>query len=88
PFAELAVGLLLGRVERRAAWLLVGFPPAAAMAIGTATAAYLDGMWGRPAGRAATADARTGYPGGRSGRVPGPGVAVAGSFARRDPVPR
>jgi cellulose synthase/poly-beta-1,6-N-acetylglucosamine synthase-like glycosyltransferase len=47
PFAELAVGLLLGRVERRAAWLLVGFLPAFALTILTATKAYLDGMLGR-----------------------------------------
>ena len=47
PFTELAVGLLLGRVERRAAWMLVGFVPAFGMSILTATAAYLDGMWGR-----------------------------------------
>jgi 1,2-diacylglycerol 3-beta-glucosyltransferase len=47
PFCELAVGLLLGRVERRAAWMLVGFVPAFGMSILTATAAYLDGMWGR-----------------------------------------
>src|SRR5690606_8341974 len=47
PFAELSVGLLLGRVERRAAWQLVGFIPAFGLAILTSTAAYLDGMWGR-----------------------------------------
>jgi 1,2-diacylglycerol 3-beta-glucosyltransferase len=47
PFTELAVGLLLGKVERRAAWMLVGFVPAFGMSILTATAAYVDGMWGR-----------------------------------------
>jgi 1,2-diacylglycerol 3-beta-glucosyltransferase len=47
PFTELAVGLLLGKVERRAAWMLVGFVPAFGMSILTATAAYFDGMWGR-----------------------------------------
>lgn len=47
PFAELSVGLVLGRVERRAAWQLVGFIPAFGLSILTATAAYLDGMWGR-----------------------------------------
>ncbi len=47
PFCELAVGLLLGRVERRAAWMLVGFVPAFGMSILTATAAYLDGLCGR-----------------------------------------
>lgn len=47
PFAELAVGLLLGRVERRAAWTLVGFVPSFGLAILTISKAYLDGMWGR-----------------------------------------
>ncbi|GLY06654.1 glycosyl transferase [Actinoplanes sp. NBRC 101535] len=47
PFTELAVGLVLGRVERRAVWMLVGFIPAFGMSILTATAAYFDGMWGR-----------------------------------------
>ena len=47
PVTELAVGLLLGKVERRAAWMLVGFLPAFGMSILTATAAYVDGIWGR-----------------------------------------
>ena len=46
PFTELAVGLVLGRVERRAVWMLVGFIPAFGMSILTATKAYADGMWG------------------------------------------
>ncbi|MEU4619545.1 glycosyltransferase family 2 protein [Actinoplanes sp. NPDC023801] len=46
PFTELAVGLVLGRVERRAVWMLIGFIPAFGMSILTATKAYLDGMWG------------------------------------------
>ena len=44
---ELAVGLLLGRVERRAGWLLIGFVPSFGLSILTVTKAYLDGMWGR-----------------------------------------
>ncbi|MBI1758899.1 MAG: glycosyltransferase family 2 protein [Actinobacteria bacterium] len=48
PFTELSVGLVLGRVERRAAWRLVGFLPAFALTILVSTKAYLDGMWGRP----------------------------------------
>ncbi len=46
PFCELAVGLVLGRVERRAVWTLVGFIPAFGMSILTATKAYFEGMWG------------------------------------------
>jgi cellulose synthase/poly-beta-1,6-N-acetylglucosamine synthase-like glycosyltransferase len=46
PFTELAVGLVLGRVERRAVWMLIGFIPAFGMSILTATKAYFDGMWG------------------------------------------
>jgi 1,2-diacylglycerol 3-beta-glucosyltransferase len=46
PFTELAVGLILGRVERRAVWMLIGFIPAFGMSILTATKAYVDGMWG------------------------------------------
>jgi hypothetical protein len=46
PFCELAVGLVLGRVERRAVWTLVGFIPAFGMSILTATKAYFDGMLG------------------------------------------
>ncbi|GIF14236.1 glycosyltransferase family 2 protein [Actinoplanes teichomyceticus] len=46
PFCELAVGLVLGRVERRAVWTLVGFIPAFGMSIMTATKAYFEGMAG------------------------------------------
>ncbi|GAA1637473.1 glycosyltransferase family 2 protein [Actinoplanes couchii] len=46
PFTELAVGLILGRVERRAVWMLIGFIPAFGMSILTSTKAYFDGMWG------------------------------------------
>jgi hypothetical protein len=90
PFTELAVGLLLGKVERRAAWMLVGFIPAFGMSILTATAAYLDGMWGRAYSWSKTA---------RSGatstpvQVVLPAAAPAAqssaesmSFARRDAV--
>ena len=48
PLAELSVGLLVGRVERRAAWSLLGFLPAFALSIWITTRAYLDGMFGRP----------------------------------------
>jgi 1,2-diacylglycerol 3-beta-glucosyltransferase len=78
PFAELATGLVLGRVERRAAWSLVGFLPAFGLAILTATHAYLDGMWGRRYTWAKTA--RTG-----ASSVAAP-PAVPVSFARRELV--
>jgi 1,2-diacylglycerol 3-beta-glucosyltransferase len=48
PLAELSVGLLIGRVERRAAWRLLGFLPAYALSIWITTRAYLDGMLDRP----------------------------------------
>jgi len=48
PLAELTAGLSLGRVERRAAWHLLGFLPSFAMSIVTTTWAYFDGMLGRP----------------------------------------
>jgi cellulose synthase/poly-beta-1,6-N-acetylglucosamine synthase-like glycosyltransferase len=48
PLAELTAGLLVGRVERRAAWSLLGFLPAFALSIWITTRAYLDGMLGRP----------------------------------------
>jgi cellulose synthase/poly-beta-1,6-N-acetylglucosamine synthase-like glycosyltransferase len=48
PMAELAVGLLVGRVERRAAWRLIGFLPAFALSVWITTRAYVDGMVGRP----------------------------------------
>ena len=48
PLAELSVGLLIGRVERRAAWRLLGFLPAFALSIWITSRAYVDGMLGRP----------------------------------------
>jgi 1,2-diacylglycerol 3-beta-glucosyltransferase len=48
PLAELSVGLLIGRVERRSAWRLLGFLPAFALSIWVTTRAYVDGMLGRP----------------------------------------
>ena len=48
PLAELTVGLMLGRVERRGAWHLIGFLPSFALSIVTTTWAYFDGMLGRP----------------------------------------
>jgi 1,2-diacylglycerol 3-beta-glucosyltransferase len=48
PLAELSVGLLIGRVERRATWRLLGFLPAFALSIWITTRAYVDGMLGRP----------------------------------------
>ena len=46
--ADQVVGLLVGRVERRSAWSLLGFLPAFALSIWITTRAYLDGMLGRP----------------------------------------
>jgi hypothetical protein len=48
PLAELCVGLLVGRVERRSAWRLLGFLPAFALSIWITSRAYVDGMLGRP----------------------------------------
>jgi cellulose synthase/poly-beta-1,6-N-acetylglucosamine synthase-like glycosyltransferase len=48
PLAELSVGLLIGRVERRSAWRLLGFLPAFALSIWITSRAYVDGMLGRP----------------------------------------
>lgn len=48
PLAELTAGLSIGRVERRAAWHLLGFLPSFALSIVTTTWAYFDGMLGRP----------------------------------------
>jgi cellulose synthase/poly-beta-1,6-N-acetylglucosamine synthase-like glycosyltransferase len=57
PTSELAVGLLLGNVQRRAAWMLmlIGFIPAVGMSILAATAAYVDGARGRAYSRSRTA---------------------------------
>ena len=88
PFTELAVGLLLGKVERRAAWMLLGFIPAFGMSILTATAAYVDGMWGR-----AYSWSKTARSGATSTRVQvvlpaavpaAQSFAESQSFARRD----
>jgi cellulose synthase/poly-beta-1,6-N-acetylglucosamine synthase-like glycosyltransferase len=73
PLVELSAGLVLGRVERRAAWGLAGFLPAFGLAIVTATKAYLDGMLGRPYSWVKTA--RSGSTGGAGGRT----SAVAGA---------
>lgn len=76
PLAELSVGLLVGRVERRAAWRLLGFLPAFALSIWITTRAYVDGMLGRPYTWVKTT---------RSGATstvrvePGPAAAVPGS---------
>jgi len=48
PLSELTVALLLGKVERRAAWNVLGFLPSYALSIFTTTRAYFDGMLGRP----------------------------------------
>lgn len=48
PLAELTVGLLVGRVERRSAWSLLGFVPAFALSVWITSRAYFDGMLGRP----------------------------------------
>jgi 1,2-diacylglycerol 3-beta-glucosyltransferase len=74
PLAELTVGLLVGRVERRAAWSLIGFLPAFALSIWVTMRAYLDGMLGRRyawvktsrSGRTSTVTAGRAGAGGRS----------------------
>lgn len=48
PLAELTVGLLVGRVERKSAWSLLGFVPAFALSVWITSRAYIDGMLGRP----------------------------------------
>ncbi|MBO0728692.1 MAG: glycosyltransferase family 2 protein [Acidimicrobiaceae bacterium] len=48
PLSELTVALLLGKVERRAAWTILGFLPSYALSILTTTRAYFDGMFGQP----------------------------------------
>ncbi len=48
PFTEIAVGLLLGRAERRTAWLMIGFLPTFALSILVTSRSYFDGMLGRP----------------------------------------
>ena len=71
PLAELTVGLLVGRVERRAAWSLLGFLPAFALSIWITTRAYLDGMLGRPYTWVKTARS------GRTSTVPAPAPVTA-----------
>lgn len=92
PFAELAVGLLLGRVERRAAWMLVGFVPSFGLAILTITAAYLDGMLGRRYSWIKTARSGGVTAATAAATAPAADTAVADSgpfsFARRAPVQR
>ena len=78
PFAELAVGLIVGRVERKAAWHLVTFLPAFGLSIMTTTHAYLDGMFGRQLSWAKTA--RTGS---AATDAQAPTAVTVTSFARR-----
>lgn len=59
PLAELAVGLLQGRVHRRAVWSLLGFLPAFALSILNTTHAYFAGMLARPYTWAKTARSGT-----------------------------
>lgn len=64
---ELTVALLLGKVERRAAWTVLGFFPAFALSIFTTTRSYFEGMLGRPYSwvktqRSGTVAAATGEP--------------------------
>src|ERR1700730_17271208 len=68
PLTELAVGLLLGRVERRTAWYLIGFLPSFALSIVTTSRAYFDGILGRPYSWIKTA--RTGATSTQSGPSP------------------
>ncbi len=51
-------GLVHGRTQRHAGWMLLGFVPAVGMSIVTATAAYVDGMWGRAHRRTRVARSR------------------------------
>ncbi|MGR7025146.1 glycosyltransferase [Geodermatophilus sp. URMC 62] len=84
PLAELCVGLLVGRVERRSAWRLLGFLPAFALSIWITSRAYVDGMLGRPyswvkttrSGATSTVDPALQTAG------TGPDVAVPGSRPR------
>jgi len=77
PLAELSVGLLVGRVERRAAWTLLGFLPAFALSIWITTRAWLDGMLGRP-----YSWVKTSRSGGTSTLSPAPPLVGAGGVAR------
>ena len=79
PLAELCVGLLIGRVERRSAWRLLGFLPAFALSIWITSRAYVDGMLGRPyswvktsrSGSTSTVRAQEAPPGPAAAALPG-----------------
>src|SRR5690242_11510177 len=77
PLAELSVGLLVGRVERRAAWSLLGFMPAFALSIWITTRAWFDGMLGRP-----YSWVKTSRSGATSTLAPAPALTGAGEAAR------
>jgi 1,2-diacylglycerol 3-beta-glucosyltransferase len=89
PLTELAVGLLLGRVERRTAWYLIGFLPSFALSIVITSRAYVDGILGRPYSWVKTArtgvtttHAATTRPGGsRAGQDAPSGLAVVAGSA-------
>ena len=89
PFAELTVGLLLGRVERRAAWMLAAFVPSFGLSILTTTAAYFDGMWGRQYTWVKTARSGTLSDGVLTvdGVAGADGVAMVGGATAAVPVP-
>jgi cellulose synthase/poly-beta-1,6-N-acetylglucosamine synthase-like glycosyltransferase len=74
PLAELSVGLMVGRVERRAAWQLLGFLPSFALSIWITSRAYLDGMLGRPYTWVKTS--RTGSTSTLAARVPPPPLVL------------
>ncbi|WP_229789443.1 glycosyltransferase [Pilimelia terevasa] len=86
PFAELAVGLVVGRVERRAAWQLVAFLPAFGLSILTATHAYLDGMIGKRLSWAKTA--RSGSVGTAAEAAPQRPATFARRTAATRPAPK
>ena len=48
PFCELAVGLLVGRAPRRAAWSIAWMTPVFVVFMGVCTKAWVDGVLGRP----------------------------------------
>jgi hypothetical protein len=82
PLSELTVALLLAKVERRTAWLLLGFLPSFALSIGTTTKAYFDGMLGRPytwvkTQRTGAVTTETGVPEPATGGSAPPGPPVA-----------
>jgi 1,2-diacylglycerol 3-beta-glucosyltransferase len=92
PLAELSVGLLIGRVERRSAWRLMYFVPTFALSIWTTSRAYLDGMLGRSytwvktarSGSVSTVVGRDAPP----SAIPPPRAALPpGHGTRREPLP-